>query len=52
MKNIIWILILTLMIILALTGIAFAIYVYVRYGNTPLKDLPAWVIPFFIKSGK
>ena len=41
--------ILVIMILLALAGISFAIYVYVTYGNTPLKDLPAWVLPFFNK---
>ncbi len=34
-------------VLLALAGIGFVIYVYVRYGNTPITELPAWVLPFF-----
>ena len=37
-----------IMILLALVGIGFVIYVYVRYGNTPIAELPAWILPFFI----
>lgn len=40
-------LLLGITVLLALIGIAFIIYVYAKYGNTPLKDLPAWVLPFF-----
>lgn len=35
------------MVICALVGIGFMIYVYATYGNTPIKDLPAWALPFF-----
>ena len=45
---IIWI-ISILILLLAFAGIGFVIYVYVTYSGTPLKDLPAWVLPFFIK---
>lgn len=41
------IIIIVFMIICALVGIGFMIYVYSTYGNTPLEDLPAWVLPFF-----
>lgn len=41
-----WVLI-SIMIALALIGIGFLIFVYIRYANVPLKDLPAWVLPFF-----
>ena len=43
------ILFLIIMGVAALTGLGFAIYVYVVYGNTPIDELPAWVLPFFIK---
>ena len=39
--------VLVILILLALVGIGFTIYVYATYANTPLKDLPAWVLPFF-----
>ena len=39
--------IIVIMTICVLVGIGFMIYVYDTYGNTPLEDLPAWVLPFF-----
>ena len=47
--NLLITIILSLIILLALTGVGFIIYVYVRYSNVPLKDLPAWVLPFFLR---
>lgn len=51
-QNILIIIFMTLFITLFLGGIGFAIYVYATYSNVPLKDLPAWVLPFFIKGGR
>lgn len=48
-KNFIAWIIFALLILLALIGIGFVIFVYVKYGNVPIKDLPAWVLPFFNK---
>ena len=39
--------IIAFMVVCALVGISFMVYVYATYWNTPLKDLPAWALPFF-----
>lgn len=46
MKSIYWLL-LGIMGLLILAVIVLVIYVYAKYGNVPVKDLPAWVLPFF-----
>ena len=43
------ILIIFSMITIIMIGIGFLIYVYVTYANVPFNELPAWVIPFFIR---
>lgn len=49
MKEIVMWITLVIMILLALVGIGFVIYVHITYGNTPITELPAWVLPFFTK---
>lgn len=39
--------IMLLLCILFLCIIVFGIWVYATYGNTPVSDLPAWVLPWF-----
>ena len=33
--------------IIIVGAISFVIWIYVTYGNVPLKDLPAWILPYF-----
>lgn len=35
------------LVIIILCCIGFGIWVHVTYGNTPVSDLPAWVLPWF-----
>lgn len=35
-------------ILLALSAVAFAVVVYVKYGNLPITEVPAWAVPFFM----
>lgn len=34
-------------VIVLFCSVGFAIWVYATYGNTPVSDLPAWVLPWF-----
>ena len=38
-----------IIILCAFVGIGFTIYVYITYGNMSFDELPAWVIPFFVR---
>lgn len=48
-KEIILSILVGLFIGLALLSLTFLVSVYITYGNTPLSELPAWVIPFFTR---
>lgn len=39
---------LIVMLIVALIGIGFIVYIYATYGSKPINEIPAWVLPFFI----
>jgi len=35
-------------ILLTLSAIAFVVMVYVKYGDLPITEVPAWAVPFFM----
>lgn len=38
----------TLITIVGIGAMTLLIYIYAKYSNVPVKDLPSWVVPFFI----
>lgn len=40
--------ILVLMWVAIIGVLAFGVFVFVKYGNMPISELPAWVVPFFL----
>ena len=36
-------------VLIALIGLGFAIFVHVKYGGKPITEVPAWAVKFFIK---
>ena len=51
LEDIIMILVAVVIISLLFAFIGVEIYVWVKYGNTPIGDVPSWVL-FFMFGGK
>lgn len=47
-EKILFTLLIIVIVLLAMCGIGWLIYVYTTYGGKPLNELPAWVLPYFI----
>ena len=46
-----WTIFLIVLVIICIAAIAFEIYLWVTYGDTPVGELPSWVL-FFMIGGK
>ena len=49
MNNRIFVIIWVSLLVIAIIVLSLCIFVWIKYANVPLKDLPAWVLPFFGK---
>lgn len=38
-----------IVLIIILAAVVFGVTMYVKYGNKPITELPAWAVRFFIK---
>lgn len=49
MKDIIWIIIWSILGIVACICIFWSIYAWVKYGNMPISEIPGWALWFMFK---
>ena len=50
-ENVIMVLVAVIILLLLLAFVGIEIYVWVKYGNTPIGDVPSWVL-FFMFGGR